>query len=239
MSQNLKNKLNQFEIAPPPGAWDNIVQALDEDQDVPAKVIALPGNKKRLAVYLLAAASAAIFLFFVIFHRSSRSLGTQFAAIDSINNQNKLTAKNSKTPDIASIKADAKIQVPLVEDSSNKNMEDLLLAKTNSTESGPSEKAGSEESSSEKIKDSSQKVQTPATRKHTYITIAGPEGTPLKVSAKVAALMDQSSDRNTPQKIAWNKKVIEWKNTMNSTTLSPTPSNFLDLVELTNTLTDN
>ena len=58
-----------------------------------------------------------------------------------------------------------------------------------------------------------------------YITIEGPQGQPVKVSSKMATLID-SSETKVSSKPVWNKKINEWREIMKSNTLAPTPGNF-------------
>jgi hypothetical protein len=71
-----------------------------------------------------------------------------------------------------------------------------------------------------------------------YITIDGPQGQPVKVSSKMATLID-SSETRVSAKPVWHKKINEWREIMKANTLAPTPGNFLDIVELTKSLRDN
>ena len=63
-----------------------------------------------------------------------------------------------------------------------------------------------------------------------YITIAGPEGQPVKISPKVATLIE-SADDAYPPKAVWSKKIEKWKQIMLTSTLSPTSTNLLDIVQ--------
>jgi hypothetical protein len=65
-----------------------------------------------------------------------------------------------------------------------------------------------------------------------YLTIAGPEGQPVKISPKVATLIE-SADNEFPPKAVWKKKIEKWKQIMLSSTLSPTSTNLLDIVQIT------
>ncbi len=64
-----------------------------------------------------------------------------------------------------------------------------------------------------------------------YLTVAGPEGQPVKISPKVATLI-VSADHEFPPKPIWNKKIDKWKKIMLSSTISPTSANFVDLIQL-------
>ncbi len=64
-----------------------------------------------------------------------------------------------------------------------------------------------------------------------YLTVAGPEGQPVKISAKVATLII-SADNGYPPKPIWSKEIRKWQKIMLSSTISPTSANFADLVQL-------
>jgi hypothetical protein len=63
-----------------------------------------------------------------------------------------------------------------------------------------------------------------------YLTIAGPEGQPVKISAKAATLI-VSADDEFPPKPIWNKKIDKWKQIMLSNTTSPTATSLVDILE--------
>ncbi len=71
-----------------------------------------------------------------------------------------------------------------------------------------------------------------------YITIAGPGGQPVKISSKVATLI-VSADNDYPPRPVWDKKINRWKQIMLSSTLSPTATNLIDIVELSSMRSDN
>lgn len=64
-----------------------------------------------------------------------------------------------------------------------------------------------------------------------YLTIAGPECQPVKISPKVATLIE-STDNEYPPKPVWDKKIEKWKQIMLSNTISPISTNLLDIVQL-------
>lgn len=64
-----------------------------------------------------------------------------------------------------------------------------------------------------------------------YLTIAGPECQPVKISPKVATLIE-SADDEYPPKPVWNKKIDKWKQIMLGSTLSTTSTNLLDIVQV-------
>ena len=64
-----------------------------------------------------------------------------------------------------------------------------------------------------------------------YLTVAGPEGQPVKISPKVATLI-VSADHEFPPKPVWSKKIDKWKKIMLSSTISPTSANLVDLIQV-------
>ncbi len=68
-----------------------------------------------------------------------------------------------------------------------------------------------------------------ATKK--YITIANPEGQPVKISPKVATLII-SADNEYPPKPVWTKEIRKWQQIMLNNTVSPTSANFIDIIQI-------
>jgi len=73
------------------------------------------------------------------------------------------------------------------------------------------------------------KVNNNNTKK--YLTVANPEGQPVKISPKVATLII-SADHEFPPKPVWNKKIGEWQKIMLSSTVLPTSANLIDLLQM-------
>ncbi|MEO8763401.1 MAG: hypothetical protein ABI416_03900 [Ginsengibacter sp.] len=71
-----------------------------------------------------------------------------------------------------------------------------------------------------------------------YITIEGPEGQPVKISPKVATLIE-SADNEYPPKPVWSKKIDKWKQIMLSSTISLTSTSLLDIAQLSASLDNN
>jgi len=63
-----------------------------------------------------------------------------------------------------------------------------------------------------------------------YITVAGPEGQPVKISPKVATLI-LSADNQYPPKPIWNEKIDEWQQIMLNNTTSASPAGLMDLMQ--------
>lgn len=224
---DVKNRMYNYETPPPDGVWEAIAAELDRNE---AKVIPISGKKKNNTFYYIAAASVAIILFCVIFftNRSPNS-NPQFAAESNEINKD-------STSNIDSTNNTAIMTVPTEEKRSTKDDTDPdnSLAQNKSGRGGPNQKQTKDE-----IKRSASDNDLIASNTSSkYMTIEGPQGQPVKVSSKMALLID-SSETKIASKPIWNKKINEWREIMKGNTLAPTPGNFLDIVELTKTLKDN
>jgi len=69
-----------------------------------------------------------------------------------------------------------------------------------------------------------------ASRGRKYLTVAGPDGKPVKISPKAATLIE-SADNEFPPRPVWNKKVDKWQQIMLSSTLSPTSTGLLRIIQ--------
>ena len=83
-----------------------------------------------------------------------------------------------------------------------------------------------------------QNYENSSTKGKKYLTIAGPDCQPVKISPKVATLIE-SADNEYPPKPVWNKKIDKWKQIMLNTTFSPTSTNLLDIVQLSSSIDNN
>ena len=243
MSENLKNKMYNYEVIPPQGVWESIDRLLAEENatsEKPAAVI-FPKRSGKLKFIAMAAAAVVILIVFIIIFRTTSKITTTTAGIytDSDGNYANSLPDGNKTL-LKYKRADAILKVPFESDSSSSSEDASLLANNDAPPTaGPTENTVNDNARVDKNKASDSKKQDHGLNKvKTYITITGPEGQPVKISSKIASLLVKSDQKDTVN-VKWNKKLLEWKNTMQSNTLAATPGNFLDIVELTNTLTEN
>lgn len=225
---DVKNRMYNYETPPPDGVWEAIAAELDRNE---AKVIPIASKKRNYTFYYLAAASVAIILFCVIFfaNRSSDS-NTQFATG---NNE----IKKDSTSNNDSTNNTVMMTVP-TEEKRNTNSQtdtDHSLAQNKSQKEGRDQKQPKEDTRKSHSSDDDLIASNTPSK---YMTIEGPQGQPVKVSSKMALLID-SSETKIATKPIWNKKINEWREIMKGNTLAPTPGNFLDIVELTKTLKDH
>lgn len=74
-------------------------------------------------------------------------------------------------------------------------------------------------------------VSNPSVVSKKYLTVAGPEGHPVKISPKVATLII-SADNEYPPKPVWSRKIDKWQKIMLSNTISPTSADLADMLQL-------
>lgn len=225
--EQLRDKLNNYSVPPPEGVWDDIASKLDADQpDVK------PSGKRKSSYYFLAAAAGVVIIIacFALFTILSNSKQNQIvSSTDSTSTQSNELAKNNE---------------PTTNQAQNENLmrvPDKDVAKSKDHTIGSKNNTAPKKVAQEKKEIKEARIPDTAVNKepenNNYITIAGPEDQPVKISAKAAALIE-SSDQNNPPHTVWNKKINKWRDIMKSNTLAPTPGNFLDIVELNNTLVD-
>lgn len=213
---DVKNKMYNYETPPPDGVWQAIAAELDSNE---AKVIPIT-KKKNNTFYYLAAASVAVIIFCLIFftNRSSKSADEQY------------TTSSDIIQGDTSVKTNTIITVPIEEKTTVKNNDLPTKHKT--------EKDNTNSKQNKEIKKENDDNNMIASNTARYITIEGPQGQPVKISSKMATLID-SSETKISSKPIWNKKINEWREIMKANTLAPTPGNFLDIIELTKSLKDN
>jgi len=181
--QNSKNKLYDFEAAPPEKIWSDIRKELSDNKSIEITV-----RKKSKKLYYLAIAAASLTIIF---------LGSLFFK------------KNSSTPSgVATSVSPEKMRDSMA--LNHKILESIIHS--------PKEKH-------EIVLNNLQSADIPKK----YITVAGPEGQPVKISPKAATLII-AANNDFPPKPTWSKKVDKWQKIMLSSTISPTFAGIADLV---------
>ncbi len=208
----LKDKMFNYEEEPPMGNWEAIASKLDTEE-----INVLPqkqkSNKKLYYTIAIAAAIAlVVFITALWFNKANDNNSNQVAKnnpqIDTLHtNRNSVSKKQTNS-------------LPSVKNNSTQ----IIVNNTTVKEPPISNTPEKEEQQIAEV--------IPAKK---YITISGPEGQPVKISPKAASLIESSDDQYPPKPV-WNKKIRKWKDIMQANTLAPSPGNFMDIVELSNTL---
>ncbi len=124
--------------------------------------------------------------------------------------------KNNDQQVAASTQADTGNSVARIDDSMN-NESLASIIKTNKENSFPTE--------------------THKVDEKKYFTVAGPGGQPVRISSKAAKLI-LSADNEYPPRPVWDKKINQWSDIMLSSTISPTATNLLDIVQFSSLQSD-
>ncbi len=209
---SLKDKMYNYEVTPPPESWQIIATALDKSNINIQSV--KPVKKYNKAFYFSLAAASVTIIFFSVFIWINNSNRVNKNIITETTKLNNGVGSGIKNADHNA--ANQIITVPKTNDN-----DDLSASKTGQAEQG------------DKFNDAKAELSTKK-----YITISGPQGQPVKISSKVAALLVSSNDQHASNPV-WNEKVKRWKNIMKANALAPTTANFLDIVDLTHALTIN
>jgi FtsZ-interacting cell division protein ZipA len=216
---NLKERMYDFEVTPPDGVWDSISAELDGGSVVP--ITKKTPGKKLYFIIAAAACIAALIFSGIWFFTSNKNETKEFssAPINKTENENVISEEKPES--------NTRITAPhtIKKINTDKNNTEVLVKKSTKKESDQLPNNSAVEKNNDIVTDENK----------SYITVAGPEGQPVKVSSKVASLIE-SSDNSYPPKPVWNKKINKWKDIMKANTLTPTTGNFLDIVDLTNSL---
>ncbi|MEP6949061.1 MAG: hypothetical protein ABI863_07305 [Ginsengibacter sp.] len=203
--QNFKERLYNHESTPPPEIWDNISEELDSKN---SKLLPMPGLRKRskFIFYGLTAAASLIIIFIssVLFNKTGK-----FNKTEKFNN----TGENIKSKNTPSLNSGNLISQK-VKDSlflNNKTLEAIIKSSKNKNQLAKN-------------------YDGPVTNKK-YLTIQGPECQPVKISPKVATLIE-SADSEYPPRAVWNKKIDKWRQIMLGSTISLTSTSLLDIAQL-------
>ena len=234
---DVKSKMYNYETPPPAGVWQAIASHLDGGE---AKVIPLH-KKPNKRFYLLAAASVAIVVFCLILFKQHSTKNIQEGIVSASPGKSlENSTAGIKNDTTISIKNDnVIITVPDEEKTgTKKDSGDELAVNIPIIKSGPNIKTKKETAKKPDPSNEKNIADNSAAEEPRYITVEGLQGQPVRVSSKMASLMDSSNEKN-PSKPVWNKKINEWREIMKGNTLAPTPGNFLDIIELTKTLKDH
>lgn len=215
----LKERMYDYEVTPPEEVWNAITTELDKG----SKIIPITKEKNtnnKLYYFLAAAACVAVLIFSAVWFMSSRKNVTKEYSSIPVNTKQDPVIKETN-------EVSEKITAPKKIETNTVRKDNTALVKNVAPKKQPLKSQNTIPVSDVDVA----LIETP----NTYITIAGPEGQPVKVSSKMASLIE-SSDNSYPPKPVWNKKINKWKDIMKANTLTPTTGNFLDIVDLTNSL---
>jgi hypothetical protein len=254
-----QKKLYQFEIDPPAAAWTNITAVLDASEKTP--VISI--NKKSRSQLLrlaagVAALAIAIFAVSVIMNKKPTAADTPVAAKE----VPKPAGTDSQDPAVSPVTAEpegttntnevlAENPGTISNDPAQNYLADISLDKLPYNEVAPitSDRLQLEQVFP-KLKNSKGVIEEDmnliGAANNGYITIAGPNGMPVRVSAKLANVIQYLNDDSPEEYLdkvirestIWKKKFRNWKEKLAESPFLPSPGNFLDINAFSNIMLD-
>jgi tetrahydromethanopterin S-methyltransferase subunit G len=242
-STNLPNKMLAYQVEPPTFIWNKIEDELDNT----TKIISIAPQKRVMPFYAKMAAAACIF--FVVGSTVWMALKpneptTPTAKVNPI--QTTPTKEVSETTPPTLLASDTKENVK--KEGSTKIDKKAQPTSTPSTELGEIEYAGNIDvqplvknpidNNNEKLKNTSGEVPIDIdliNAPNGYMTIIGPDGQSVRVSSKFSNLIGLLNDKS-PISAEWRTKFAAWREQMNRSTLTPSVTNFMDVMGLINLL---
>jgi hypothetical protein len=257
------SKLNAYEVAPPPAAWDNIANTLDDE-----KVVAVNRkNPKLIILYRRVAVAASVLLIITtaILLNNKKAPHKQDAIAKNIQQEKPVPVINTVPPTVTDTitrshpfekstialhteKKKANILSPNEDINASKDIDPIDYAKTEAVPLTNDPFANNKE----KIRNSNGTIVMDLDQlgaPNTYvITSLGPNGEERRVSSKIAAYIGYLNDKSPDteeyldkiikESSIWKARLKQWSDKLINNSVSPSFSNYLDVFELSNLLSE-
>ncbi len=245
-----QNNLLHYEEMPPTGIWEAIASRIDAAEKK-APVIPAYNYKKRNNWWKYAAAASVLGLIFISIYYSvgkkqpdntySIASGGSVKSADTVSpsgSQPQIPVAINQSPEKKQVNNFGK------KVTAKKDDKEIDIAFVQPGEAAPL--AGPPEfDKNKKLLNSDGETNTDISlmnSPNTYVTITGPNGEPVRVSSKFSQLIAYLDDR-TPateeyldkvikESTFWKGKFKSWRDKMINNSITPTPSNFMDIIEL-------
>lgn len=258
MKGNVQERLYQFEVNPPEGVWEAISRKLDEG--MPPVVQMEKRQLGRTRGFRIAIAAAiALLLGLGAFFMLNRNTGGNAG----LAGQSKLPpppqpnpgqavqpSRSDPAPSVVisntPVPPAARPQLPRPKPGSDNPAPAITrpgnqaIALEARRQPQPGIIVSKAKNSQGKVEEDIEALGAP----NSLITITGPNGQPVKVSAKLANVIRYLNDKGEEEYIdrliresaIWRNRFREWKEKMAKTPFAPSPANFLDINQLVETL---
>jgi len=259
---SISKRLYHYTEAAPTATWNNIAAILDKENET--KVISIGNKKNKLrSIYISIAAAAAVIAIIsvAVINNNGEKPGTTKETIAATTPQK----QNSSTVNIVPQKIIAQQDIPKpnkeIKATTVPSIDKGKIVEVTTTTPSPTTKAyitindvvALAQNPTEGNKEKLQRIngETPMdialmNTANTYISITGPDGQSVKVSSKFSNLISYLNDKNpnTKENIdviieeseKWHKTFSAWRDKMSSTSVAPSLSNFMDIIELSKIL---
>jgi hypothetical protein len=255
----LATRLLDYGVTPPTFIWSKISTEINKEE---IKVIQI-GSQRKIGTYIkfAAAASVAAIIGSAIWFSANgpSTIDTPLA-----NNTNSTIIKKENAPSVTSTNTDKLLTTDTQEKdiASKRTVDKTKKNAVNKTkEIAPIDFVTTEQTSpltknpfdnnAEQIRnsagDASTNIDLIATP-NTYMTIVGPDGQSVKISSKFSKQAGYFTERSPDamenidfiikESKTWRTKIAKWRDLLNGPNLSPSISNFMDVLEMSTILTD-
>ena len=257
-STSFAERLYNYNAEAPADAWKNIASELDKSE---TKIVPLQNNKKNQKViyFRMAAAASVIAIIATTIWLSSNTkddainstassvipqsqqqstpvAGTEKTTLPASDTQEKKLAKEQTAYNPAKKTTPAQTQEAFVADYVKGNKAEDLAQDPAIGNKEKLQTANGETPMDIAL------MNTP----NTYISITGPDGQTIKVSAKFSNLIGYLTDKNPElqenldviikESAKWKNTFAKWRDKMTNNVVAPSLSNFMDIMELSNVL---
>jgi hypothetical protein len=257
---SVATKLLAYEVAPPNHVWQNISTEINKEE---TKVIPIGGQRK-IGTYLKFAAAASVIaiisstIWFVankptpnndssLANTTNTSVNKTTVAA-STNKNNSLLTTDTQEKNTVSNNTNKKVDKQIPSTTKNKEIAAIDLATVEQTSplaKNPFDKKADPIQNS--TGDAPLNIDLVATP-NTYMTIVGPDGQSVRISSKFSKQVGYFTERSPDamenidviikEGKVWRTKIASWKELLNSSTISPSITNFMDVLEMSTILTD-
>jgi hypothetical protein len=257
---NSIEKIYNYSETPPSNAWENITAELDKEQAEKAIVIPIQGKRNNIRpIYKFAVAAAviAIAVVAVLMNNKMTSVENNNTAgiTPNVNTEKSNTITTTGVaPSLPAIEKNETKQPQNITQNTYKPVNIATTPNDGQYIKGNevAEMATSPANTNEKLQNSN--GQTPMdigmmNSPNTYISITGPDGQSVKVSSKFSNLIEYLKGNNTDslenidviinESAKWRATFAAWRDKMNHSGATPSLTNFMDIVELSNVLENN
>ncbi len=255
---SFKDKMYHFQQDAPPKAWQNIISELQKEE---TKIVSLKDNKKnpKVIFFRMAAAASVIAIIttaiFLVTRNSAKDANNLTASVTPQSKQQKTfdaaaekttlpasATQEKKLPSNNFVNPKVKKATPFTEEKifatdylQGNQPEDFALNPAN-------EKVEKLQTVSGETPMDIALMNTP----NAYISITGPDGQPLKVSAKFSSVINFLNDRSPEaqenidviikESAKWKATFAKWREKMTNNMVAPSLYNFMDIIELSDVL---
>jgi Ca2+-binding EF-hand superfamily protein len=259
---SFNERMYNYQQEAPANAWQNIINELDKSE---AKIVPLTNNKKNLkAIYFRMAAAASVIAVIattVWFSNRNTDNPTSSNPIVSV-------TPEIKQPVTAEVKKE-NTALPASDPQEKKSTQEKTIAQTNVKKTAPLPVADNSVPNYVKGNTTNDLADNPATANkeklqdvngntpndialmntpNSYISVTGPDGQSVKVSAKFSNLIGYLTDNSADTKenidviisesAKWRKIFAGWREKMTNNSVAPSISNFMDIISLSEILED-